>query len=198
MLNKKACREFFLEKRQHWNAKKRHAAAVLACDVLVQSDFFQQNDLISSYLSVNDEFNCNPIIEAIWQAGKKCYLPAIDPSSGEKLIILPYSSETVLKPNRYGILEPATGQPFPAEHLQLVLMPLLAFDDAGRRLGMGGGYYDRTFAFMQRIAQPVCHLIGVGFSDQQAACLPEDPWDIRLEAVLTEKGLMGVCPQEGS
>jgi 5-formyltetrahydrofolate cyclo-ligase len=68
-----------------------------------------------------------------------------------------------------------------------VLLPLLGFDAAGTRLGMGGGYYDRSFAFRQGRAAPPL-LVGVGFACQELPALAPEPWDVPLDALLTERG----------
>lgn len=77
-----------------------------------------------------------------------------------------------------------------ARWLDFLVVPLVGFDDQGRRLGMGGGYYDATLAFLRR--RRIWHkpyLIGLAFECQRVAEIPSEPWDIRLNAILTEKGL---------
>ena len=66
-------------------------------------------------------------------------------------------------------------------------MPLVGFDAAGNRLGMGGGFYDRTLAFMQRVPRPSPVLIGVAHQCQQEAQLPAAAWDIPLQLIVTDK-----------
>lgn len=95
-----------------------------------------------------------------------------------------------LRPNRFGIPEPAGTTVFRARQLDLLLMPLVGFDTAGHRLGMGGGFYDATLAYMrQRRHWRKPRLIGVAFECQRVTALPHDPWDMPLDAVLTEKRL---------
>lgn len=94
-----------------------------------------------------------------------------------------------LRRNRYGILEPISGQFIPAQRFDLVIAPLLAFDNSGNRLGMGGGYYDRTFSFLRhRRHYRKPKLVGVGFDCQRFANIPASPWDIPLFQVHTESG----------
>jgi len=79
----------------------------------------------------------------------------------------------------------------PLAALDIALVPLVAFDDYGRRLGMGGGYYDRTFAYLrhrEHWRRP--KLIGVAFEFQRVAELPAQPWDVPLDGIITEKGLL--------
>lgn len=77
-----------------------------------------------------------------------------------------------------------------AEDLDIVITPLAAFDLQGHRLGTGGGYYDRTFAFLQKNTVKKPKIIGLAYAEQQAELLPHDQWDIDLDGVVTEKGIV--------
>ena len=109
-----------------------------------------------------------------------------------------------LQPNRYGIPEPplAPSSLLEPTALDVVLLPLLGFDRHGNRLGTGGGYYDRSFAFLRgrrRPARP--RLIGVGYACQEVAALPAAEWDVGLDAIVTEcewiDCVPGPCPGNG-
>ncbi len=91
----------------------------------------------------------------------------------------------ILKPGPFGVHEPASHWPVVAPHLLLV--PLLAFDNAGHRLGYGGGFYDRTLQAF-RSGSSIC-AIGVAYAGQQTASLPQEPHDMALDGILTEQGL---------
>jgi len=97
-----------------------------------------------------------------------------------------YHDGDPLSLNRYQILEPHS-QPFLIEKLDIVLLPLVAFDEMGNRLGRGGGYYDRTF-FAHAQGKPF--LLGLGYEEQGTRQLPNDPWDVKLDGVLTEHRLI--------
>ena len=97
--------------------------------------------------------------------------------------------QTPLQRNHYGILEPVTGDEASANELDVVVTPLVAFDENGHRIGMGGGYYDRFFAALRtrkRWLRP--KLIGFAFDCQKVARISPNPWDIRLSRVFTESG----------
>jgi 5-formyltetrahydrofolate cyclo-ligase len=127
------------------------------------------------------------MIEAIWDAQKNCYLPILSKTSTLEFAL--YDGHTVLKHNRYRILEPETSLYFPSDQLDLVLMPLVGFDLQGHRLGMGGGYYDRTFKFLQDNTIRKPFMLGLAYELQKMEQIPVDPWDISMDGVLTEEQL---------
>lgn len=126
------------------------------------------------------------MIENIWSAKKKCYLPVLNDE--QSLRFLRYEKEDKLQLNRYAIPEPLD-HPFDIlpTFLDMVIMPLVAFDMQGVRLGAGGGYYDKTFAFLQTQQTKKPFMLGIGYSNQEAKILPHDTWDVLLNGVLTEK-----------
>lgn len=149
---------------------------------------FQASRHIACYYPYRDEFNTFPVMEMIWAAKKICYLPLL--SDMKSLTFARFSPGDVLEPNLYGIPEPVDrSRIIQAEKLDLVLMPLLAFDRQGHRLGTGGGYYDRTFAFLfeQARSLPSPRMVGIGYAAQEAPALPADAWDVLMHAVVTEK-----------
>jgi 5-formyltetrahydrofolate cyclo-ligase len=122
---------------------------------------------------------------------KTVYLPVLHPFRRGRLMFCAWRPGTPLRRNRFGIREPVpdAANLIPLRHLDLVLVPLLGFDDHGNRLGMGGGYYDRSFAFRKRFArwrQPF--LLGIGFELQRVHRLEQRSWDVTLDAVVTETG----------
>lgn len=102
----------------------------------------------------------------------------------------PWRPGADLAPNRYGIPEPVVDQAalLDASALSLAVLPLVGFDAACNRLGMGGGWYDRSFAFRQTGPAAAPRLIGAAFSVQQVAAVPTQPWDVTLDAVCTQAG----------
>ncbi len=100
-----------------------------------------------------------------------------------------YESLKDLKRNRLGILEPETS-PLTPQQLDFVCVPLVAFDAERHRVGMGGGYYDRTFAFRAQSASTP-FLMGIGYAFQEIPVFTPNPWDITMDGILTERGLYG-------
>lgn len=160
--------------------------------VVSRQPLFQRSQHIAFYLANDGEINPEYLLRSALRRGKRCYLPVLHPSEAGKLWFLPYTENTPLRANRYGIAEPAvnTGRRKPAAALDLVMLPLVAFDFSGARLGMGAGYYDRTFAFKGAQKRHSPTLLGLAHSCQATAGLPVQPWDIPLRAIATESGLV--------
>ncbi len=149
----------------------------------------QRAERIAAYLGNDAEMDPQPLIERLWAVGKRVYLPVV---RRPRMWFVPYTPDSRFVVNRYGIPEPnvAPDARIPVTALDLVLMPLVAFDDAGNRLGMGGGYYDRTFAFLQRRRHwRSPRLVGLAYEVQRLASLPVEPWDMPLAGIVTERGL---------
>ena len=170
-----ALRTFYRRQRRALCAdtQRRHAEAVAGTVV----ERLAATDIVAAYCACDGEVDLAPLIERCWQRGIVIALPVL---AGKRMAFAAYRSETPLCDNRYGIPEPVAAEPLEPN---VVLAPLVAFDDAGNRLGMGGGYYDRYFA-----AHPAALRIGVAHECQRAQRLPTNPWDVPLAALATEQG----------
>lgn len=187
MQNKFELRKKFREIRKKIPAGDKENAAKAAEAIFVKENLFKESQYIACYLPYENEINSNPLIEAIWHAKKQCFLPILDKEE-KTLYFVRYRYGDPLHPNRFGILEPVHScSAVSLEKLDIAITPLLAFDSHGHRLGTGGGYYDRTFAFLKGQVRRKPLMIGLGFAAQQAAELPFDPWDILLDGVITEE-----------
>lgn len=135
------------------------------------------------------ELDLQYVIKHIWKMNKTCYLPVIGKNKFQKLSFAPFEQQTELKKNKYGIPEPviSSREATQAQDLDLVLIPLVAFDRDGNRIGMGGGFYDRTLSFMeQRNTWLKPNIYGVAYEFQQVSSIKKDPWDIPMHGVLSE------------
>lgn len=150
---------------------------------------FINSKRIACYLANDGEIDPIYIIQTAWQMRKQVYLPVLSPLQN-KLYFAPVDDDSDMHSNRFGILEPACN---PADwvlpwQLDLMLLPLVAFDKAGNRLGMGGGFYDRSLAYLalrQRARKP--RLIGLAHELQQTETITVNSWDIPLEMIATEE-----------
>jgi len=145
---------------------------------------------IGLYLANDGELDLIPLAERLAAAGKHMVLPVVRSAPGRRPLLEFYrwDTRTPLVRNRYGILEPAPGAGFvPAIALDLLLVPLVAFDRHGTRLGMGAGYYDRFLGALTPGLRP--HTVGVAHEVQRSGDpLPSTAWDVPLEGVITERG----------
>ena len=192
-MDTKALRQQIREKRRSLSDTEREHAAFLLCERIASSKVFVQSKHIAFYLSSDGEMNLNLLIQHAWQQGKSCYLPVLAEPNTKKLWFVPYTPETKLKNNRFGIPEPIHSHSTRLRKtlsLDLILMPLVAFDEQGNRIGMGGGFYDRTLAFLrQRHKWHKPNLLGIAYDFQKQEQIEIKPWDIPLQAVATEKSL---------
>jgi 5-formyltetrahydrofolate cyclo-ligase len=181
--------------RQH-NRKRRaeltpqqleQAAQALAHKV-ISLDVYRQSQRLAVYFAVNGEIGLDPVIDHALAAGKQVYLPNLDQQS---LRFSPYFREQKMRINKFRLPEPDVGDDEmlqPAE-LDLVLAPLVVFDQHRNRIGMGGGFYDRSFAMRKNdaITQPV--LIGIAHELQKVEQIVPEDWDVRLDMVITDRGI---------
>ena len=144
---------------------------------------------IAGYWACDGELDPGPVLERAWAEGGQVFLPVLTGVPPRSLQFAPYRPGAPLRRNRFNIPEPEAA---PAECLQpadldLVLTPLVAFDSIGTRLGMGGGFYDRSFAFLRERSRPARPLlIGVAHDFQQVDAFVPEAWDVPLDLVVTD------------
>jgi 5-formyltetrahydrofolate cyclo-ligase len=139
---------------------------------------------IAVYFPVSHELDCRPLMEQAWARGRELYLPVLH---GKRLRFRRYEPGTRLLPNRFGIPEPDCQTELGPTAIDVAITPLVGFDRAGNRLGMGGGFYDRTFHFLHhryRWRRP--RLVGFAFEVQRVKSVDCQDWDVPLDAVVTE------------
>ena len=171
--------------------RERMAAAEALADVLEQLPEFIVDTRVAGYWAVGGEMPLHAAYARLRAREQIYHLPMI--GADDVLRFAPWQAGAALGNNRYGIPEPQVdaAQLLPAPRVDVVLLPLVGFDRGGNRLGMGAGYYDRTFAFLRdapRPAQPV--LVGIGYHFQEIDALAPQPWDVRLDFVATERELI--------
>ena len=192
-MEKKQLRQTILKKREQLTQEERLIAAKRAVKQLTSATIFSQSTHIACYLAKDAEMSTTPIIEKIWAENKHCYLPVVHPSQFGLMSFIEYSPKDELIINRFGIQEPILQQDktIDARNLNLVILPLFAFDKSGNRLGTGGGYYDRAFSFLKESPQsqkPV--LCGLAYDFQQVEEIESQIWDISLHCVVTESKIV--------
>lgn len=166
----------------------RLAAARLQPNVLSVLSSIQQTTPITrvaGYLSFQGEIDVCPVMDALRETGVETYVPMLN---GETLQFALWSPNTPRTTNRFGIVEPSTPKAewLDAAAMDAVLAPLVAFDDRKHRMGMGGGFYDKTFAHRRKNAPPPW-LIGVAHQLQHVPSVFSDWWDVPLDYVVTDQ-----------
>ncbi len=176
-----------LSQRQSLPLSDQQQISALIVKNAKQSPFFQTSRRVAFYQPVHGEVDCKPLIEYAWQQDKLTFLPIL---SGKKLQFIQYQPNQPLIENHYHIKEPiATPENrIDTTSLDLVFVPLVAFDEQMHRIGMGKGYYDRTFAYLK--AQPSFKkpkLLGLAYEFQKLVSILPNHWDVPLHQVITEK-----------
>jgi 5-formyltetrahydrofolate cyclo-ligase len=175
-----------LQQQQHADSIARHAST--SGLPLCFSRF-------AAYWPNDGEVDTGPLIARLMEHGKDVALPIL---ATNRLKFYAFDPDVPLVNNKYGIPEPATRgkSPWPLFAIGAVFLPLVAFDARGFRLGMGGGYYDRTFAYDRIIASRMRPLlIGIAHGLQETERLPVADWDVPLDGVLTESGFRSFTPR---
>lgn len=181
-----ALRDSLRKARQTLSIDIRNQSSQALCELLQQQDFFRNAQHIAFYQPFDGEVDPHSLLQLAFSQGKQCYLPFIADKNPEMLSFAPFDQDTALVNNKWGIPEPP--QPVatvPPTHFDLVLVPLVGFDKQCFRLGMGKGFYDRTFSFkiFNRSSRPL--LIGLAHSNQLVDSFKTESWDVRLDGVIT-------------
>ena len=183
------------QKRQSLTNEEQQQAASNLLLQLKNNPKITQAEHIAIYLANDSELNALPFIHWCWQQNKAVYLPVIHPFSAGQLLFLKYDNNTKMQTNQYGISEPkldVTAIKLITD-IDIMFTPLVAFDPQGNRLGMGGGFYDRTLARWhqayqknkQTNKQAKPYPIGLAHSCQQVDNNPSELWDIPLPEIIT-------------
>jgi len=172
-----------VEQRAHGRALASH---------LGRSRLLLNSRRVALYLPADGEIDTVPLLRLLRRLKRRCFLPVLRGAPHYALWFVEVRPGDRLKANRFRILEPSIRRrkPAPAWGLDLILLPLVGFDGRGNRLGMGGGYYDRTLAFLRRRRhwrRP--KLIGLAHECQRVDELAANPWDIPLDGVATEAAI---------
>lgn len=163
---------------------ERSALAILGH--ISSANIIEQANNIAFYLPHNGELSCWPLIEYALSLDKHCYVPKVFPNKKRGMWFLPYQGKDTIKAGAYGILEPTakTCSAIRPSELDIIFMPLVAYDGDGNRLGMGGGYYDTVLGnFKNNQLRPT--LIGLAYNFQQSPSIPTEKWDQKLDAIVT-------------
>ena len=187
-------RERLLSLRNDIEPVRRNRLDHRICGHLV--DFLGEHDALNlaGYVAFRGEPNLQPALQVLHQAGRRVHMPVLA-EDRQAMNFRRWKPGAEMPTNRFGIPEPVNGHPCPPERLDVVITPLVAFSPAGVRLGMGAGFYDRTFHFRQHSPESGPLLMGAAYSVQQVDSLPAESWDVPLDGIITEKGCSMFTPR---
>lgn len=182
-------RQTLRQQRRQLSPHQRQVSAQSLCQHLLSCPIFQRARHIGSYLAQQGEQDPAGLMQQA--IDKQWYLPIVQEHPRRQLYFAPYQPGDLLQPNQYRIPEPVIPRPqwVEPQALDCLLVPLVAFDEGGHRLGMGGGYYDRTLAYQRQQPLAPPYLIGIAHRFQLVDSLPHNEWDIPLHAIATEQGI---------
>lgn len=193
--DRRALRRSLRQQRRALTPKQQQAAASRLTQRLRKLPEIQRARHLALYLPNDGEIDPTPLLAWLKRRNAHAYLPVLKPLAENSLWFVHYHPGTPMVANRFGILEPCTrhaantARRRPVWALDVILLPLVGFDEYGERLGMGGGFYDRTLAATQR-GGPRPRLIGVAHDCQGVERLPTAPWDVPLDAIVSDRRLV--------
>lgn len=173
--------------RSELSVEQLHNNAIALVDRVAQVDEFVAGDHVAAYIAIKGEIDILPLIAHF--SAKSYYLPVL---REQNMYFAPWKPGSRLRKKKFGLLEPDCPEKNwldPAE-LDVVLVPLVVFDQQCNRIGQGGGFYDRTFEFLHsRVGVGRPALVGVAHESQREASLLVQPWDVPLDRVVTESSV---------
>ena len=190
-LSRPALRRKLRQARRQLTPAQQRLAARRLYRQLAQHPLFRRARHIALYLPNDGEIDPRPLLHAAQRRGKATYLPVLNPWPRTRMVFQRIEPGERLRRNRFGIPEPVirTARQRRVWALDLLLMPLVGFDGNGGRLGMGGGFYDRSLAY--RAMRKKSHkptLLGLAHECQRVDQLPLESWDVALQATVTDQG----------
>ena len=189
--SRKNIRQNIRKLRRGLSPEIQHQQAIALLNSLAIATKVKDAKNIAIYLANDGELDTQPFINWCWQQGKHVYLPVIHPFSKGHLLFLHYTPQTPMINNKYGISEPQLDvrKIVDIRSIDILFTPLVAFDNQGNRLGMGGGFYDRTLSSwyknyqIDKSSKP--YPIGIAHDCQRVEALPSEHWDIPLPEIVT-------------
>ena len=175
--------------RRTLSLRDQEDAAVALHNALAGQRFFRCAKRLAFYLANDGEIDPSLLLAAALSSGQQCFLPLLHPFGHNRLLFVRYCKGDRLQRNRWGILEPRlqAHRLAPARTLDVVLVPLVGFDAQGNRLGMGKGFYDRTFSFRAAARRRRPLLIGLAHECQRVENLESQAWDVRMDRIVSDK-----------
>lgn len=184
-------RKTLRQRRRSLSGAERQEKADQVYQRIVTGRLFNRSRRVAFYFASDGELDPLAILLRARRMGKQCYLPVLSAHRPDKVSFAPFRVDDYLVPNRWGILEPdhLVRRLVKPCSLDLVFVPLVGFDADCNRMGMGKGFYDRTFAYRQRLGFQRPRLVGLAYENQKVEHLPVNDWDVPLDVIVTEAAM---------
>ena len=185
--SKQQLRQLYRQRRNSLSPVQQLQAGHELLEKCLQTSLLGTANKIACYIANDGEIDLSPLIKYCWELNKQVYLPVLHPFAKGHLLFVAYHAGSKMHANKFGIPEPEISCPMvcPLDQLDVIFTPLVAFDKQGHRLGMGGGFYDRTLAPLQR-AKTDTQVLGVAHNCQLATTsLSSEKWDIPMQKIIT-------------
>jgi 5-formyltetrahydrofolate cyclo-ligase len=194
--NKASLRRALAEARRSLSPEERGARSRRIAALLWALPAFRDADIICTYVSFREEVETGELLAGLLAAGRRVAVPVHLHGAPQPLVFAEIRSADELVPNHFGIPQPPGDRAryLPTASIPLFLVPGLAFDQAGRRLGYGLGFYDRAFA----LAAPGALKVGLAFECQVIERVPTDSHDVLLDLVVTDKRVIPAATGAGA
>ncbi len=180
--NKQELRLDLRQRRKALSKTQRQKASLQLLSQFAALPGWAQCQRVAGYFAADGEIDPEPLLQHLYESGRDTYLPVI--REDRSLLFAPWRPGDPLLANKFGIPEPLPEQPrIAADEFDALLIPLVAWDRSGGRLGMGGGFYDRSLGGTKALK------IGLAFTIQEVESLPREPWDVAMDFVATESFL---------
>lgn len=184
---KRRIRADMRRRRRALTPRQQQQAARALHRLVVRSALFRFSRRIAFTLARDGEIDPMPLLQTALQRGKACYLPVMNRLGKDHLSFRRWLPGQRLVKGAWGIPEPRLAKACAPRFLSLVLLPLVAFDASGNRLGMGKGFYDRSFAFKPRAQASRPTLVGLAHECQRVEQLEVASWDVPLGGIVTDQ-----------
>lgn len=181
-------RQTLRQARRALSATQQDHAAVQLYHRINGQRYFHKAKRIAFYIAGDGEIDPSLLLAAALARGQHCYLPLIHPYRPERMLFLRYRQGDTLLRHPWGMWQPALrrGGLVSARSLDLVFVPLVGFDSACNRLGMGKGFYDKTFSFRTRTGRTSPKMIGLAHECQRVERLENQAWDVRMDKIVSD------------
>lgn len=187
-MNTQQIRKQLRSHRKKLSKQQQHRHEIAVKRHLLRSNLLKRYQRFAIYLDSDGELQTQLLINLLLKLKKQVYLPVLYPLKHNRLWFLPYKKTTTLKLNKFKIAEPCNyKQRVTTCSLSVIFMPLVGFDDKGNRIGMGGGFYDRTLSPCKTRSQRHPLLIGLAHELQKLNLIDKNTWDIPMHMLITEK-----------